>query len=46
MDGATPGDYQLVINLRDELSGKTLEVREPFTLEPTGPAVADKPATP
>jgi hypothetical protein len=46
MDTAAPGEYQLVINIRDELSGQTLELREPFTLERPGPAVADKPATP
>jgi len=46
MDTAAPGEYQLVINIRDELSGQSLELREPFTLEKPGPAVADKPATP
>jgi VWFA-related protein len=32
LDGAMPGDYELVLSLRDEISGKTLEVHEPFTL--------------
>jgi VWFA-related protein len=30
--GATPGEYELVLRLRDELAGKDLEVREPFTV--------------
>jgi VWFA-related protein len=28
-----PGEYEVVVSLRDEISGKTLEVREPFTVE-------------
>jgi hypothetical protein len=40
----TPGDYDLLINLKDELSGQTIELKEPFTL--VAPTVADKPATP
>jgi hypothetical protein len=30
LEGAAPGDYALVLALKDELSGKTLELREPF----------------
>jgi VWFA-related protein len=35
---ATPGDYEMLIYVKDEVTGKTLEVKEPFTV--TGPAVA------
>ena len=30
---AAPGDYELVLTFKDEVAGKTLEVREPFTVE-------------
>jgi VWFA-related protein len=33
LTGAAPGDYELVLTVRDELAGKTIEVREPFTVE-------------
>jgi VWFA-related protein len=32
LPGATPGEYELVLSVTDELSGKSVEVREPFTL--------------
>jgi VWFA-related protein len=35
---AAPGDYEMRITLRDELSGKTLEVSEPFRVVPPYPA--------
>jgi hypothetical protein len=38
LEGAAPGEYELVLNLKDEIAGKSLEVAEPFTLE--GPATA------
>jgi VWFA-related protein len=28
-----PGDYELVLNLTDEVAGRTLEVKEPFTVK-------------
>jgi VWFA-related protein len=31
--GAAPGDYELVLQLRDEVSGAALEAREPFRVE-------------
>jgi VWFA-related protein len=31
-----PGDYEFVLNVKDEVSGKTLEVKEPFTVVPGG----------
>jgi hypothetical protein len=36
--GAEPGDYELVLTVRDELAGKTLEVREPFTVTVAAPS--------
>jgi VWFA-related protein len=30
-----PGDYELVMTFKDTVAGKTLEVREPFTVAPT-----------
>jgi hypothetical protein len=41
---AAPGGYRLVINLRDEVSGETIKLEEPFVLQPE--VVASKPATP
>jgi hypothetical protein len=32
LEGATPGDYELVLTLKDELAGKTIEVKEPFAV--------------
>jgi VWFA-related protein len=37
---AEPGDYELVLTVRDEIAGKTLELREPFTVTPAPPAPA------
>ena len=31
---AEPGDYEFVLTIRDEIAGKSLEVREPFTVVP------------
>lgn len=31
--GAAPGDYELVLQLKDEVAGQTLESREPFAVE-------------
>jgi VWFA-related protein len=30
--GAEPGDYELILKVRDSLSGRSLEVREPFSI--------------
>jgi len=46
LEGAAAGDYEMVISVRDELASQSLELREPFSLVPPPPAVADKPATP
>jgi VWFA-related protein len=32
LSGAEPGDYEFVLELRDEIGGATTEVREPFTI--------------
>lgn len=37
LDEAAPGDYEMVLTFRDEISGKTLELREPFRVVPTLP---------
>lgn len=34
LEGAEPGDYELVLTVRDELSGLEREVREPLTITP------------
>ena len=31
---AEPGDYEFVLTVRDEITGKTLELKEPFTVTP------------
>ena len=37
---AEPGDYELVMDFRDRISGKSLEVKEPFSV--LGPAPAEQ----
>ena len=44
MGEAAAGDYELVIRLKDEISGEGMELVEPFTLTP--PTSAEKPAAP
>jgi VWFA-related protein len=39
-----PGDYEIVLSLKDEVAGKSLEVREPFSVTPA-PAPAPAPAS-
>ena len=36
LDGYAPGEYELVMNFKDEISGKTVELREPFTVVAAG----------
>jgi hypothetical protein len=36
LEGMAPGRYELVLDLRDDVAGRTLEVREPFTIEAPG----------
>ena len=40
---ATPGDYEIVMRVKDELSGKSLELHEPFSVTP---ALSSVPAAP
>jgi hypothetical protein len=32
LEYATPGPYEMLLTFRDEVSGKVLELREPFTV--------------
>ena len=32
LEDAAPGDYEMVMYFKDELAGKTLELKEPFTV--------------
>jgi VWFA-related protein len=41
LEYATPGAYEMVLSFRDELSGKTLELREPFEVVPAPSAPED-----
>jgi len=34
LEGADPGDYELELNLKDELTGKIMDVKEDFTVIP------------
>jgi hypothetical protein len=43
LDRATPGDYDIVMKFKDELSGKTSELHEPFKVVPTGVTPAPTP---
>jgi VWFA-related protein len=39
LESASPGDYELLMRVKDEFSGKTLELREPFHVSaPVAPA--------
>ncbi|MET0554603.1 MAG: VWA domain-containing protein [Vicinamibacteria bacterium] len=40
LSGAEPGDYEFVLDLRDEIGGATAEVREPFTIAAAEAAAA------
>jgi VWFA-related protein len=37
LEAAAPGDYMMLMTFRDELAGKTLELREPFSVLPPLP---------
>jgi VWFA-related protein len=43
LQGAAPGDYDVVLRVQDEVAGKTLEVRDPFTVEAPRPGAASGP---
>lgn len=33
LEGVAPGEYEWILNLKDDLNGKVLQIREPFTVE-------------
>ena len=35
LDKTPPGQYELLLDVRDEVAGRTLEVREPFSVQPS-----------
>jgi VWFA-related protein len=43
LDAAAPGDYELLMRVKDELSGKTLELHEPFRVSARLAAVSPGP---
>jgi VWFA-related protein len=45
LTGAAPGDYEAVITVRDEVAGKTVELREPFAIVPAGTLTPVTPAS-
>ena len=42
---ATPGDYEIVMRVKDELSGKSLELHEPFRVTARTSAVPAAPSS-
>ena len=38
LEGASPGEYELVLRFKDEFSGSRVELREPFRVSPAAPA--------
>jgi hypothetical protein len=38
LEGYAPGNYEFVLTVKDEIAGKSVEVREPFTLLDAPPA--------
>jgi len=38
IERAEPGEYEFVLTLKDEITGKSLELREPFTVETPAPS--------
>ena len=42
LEWAPPGDYELVMSIRDELSGKKIEMLEPFSVVETPAAAAEQ----
>jgi hypothetical protein len=45
LERATPGDYELVMTLEDEVLGKKVDMREPFTVVPAPAAPAARAPT-
>jgi hypothetical protein len=44
LENLEPGDYEMVITVRDELAGKDLELQEPFTVVPPPPVPPGEPS--
>jgi hypothetical protein len=42
LEGFPPGEYEFVLSLKDEIAGKAIEVREPFTVGPADTAAASR----
>jgi hypothetical protein len=36
LEDSPPGDYEMVLSFRDEVAGKTLELKEPFSVAAAG----------
>ncbi|HEY7411528.1 MAG TPA: VWA domain-containing protein [Vicinamibacteria bacterium] len=45
LQNAAPGEYEMVLTFQDEIGGKTLELREPFSVVATATAAAGPAAT-
>jgi VWFA-related protein len=45
LENATPGDYELIMTFRDQLAGKTLELRDPFRVLPAPSPESPTPAS-
>ena len=45
LDGAAPGDYEISMRVKDELSGKSLELHEPFSVTAPSAPVAAAPSS-
>ena len=45
LEDATPGDYEIVMRVKDELSGKSLELHEPFRVTARTSAVPAAPSS-
>jgi VWFA-related protein len=46
LEGLAPGRYELVLDLRDDVAGRTLEVREPFSVEVPSVPVSERRPSP
>jgi VWFA-related protein len=46
LEGADPGEYELTLRVRDELSGQEREIREPFVVVSRGDAASHPPGPP
>jgi VWFA-related protein len=46
LEGAEPGDYEIIMAIRDDLAGRSFEMREPFkVVEPLPPSALPPPPT-